>query len=48
MDGVTFGTPGMVRLFQNLHRIWPPTPKLAVPQKVTLWGYVIVDEAADR
>ncbi len=38
----------MVRLFQDLHRIWTSTPELAVPQQETLWAYVTVDETADR
>jgi len=48
MDCVTFGIPDMVRLFQDLHRIWTSTPELAVPQQETLWAYVTVDETADR
>lgn len=44
--GITFGIPGVVCFFHNLHHIWTPAPELAVPQQKTLWFYVAVNETA--
>jgi hypothetical protein len=43
----TFGPPVVIRLFQDLHRIWPATPELRIPQQETLGSHVAVDKAAD-
>jgi hypothetical protein len=43
----TFGSPVVIRLFQDLHRIWPAAPELRIPQQETLRSNVAVDKAAD-
>ena len=43
----TFSSPVVIRLFQDLHRIWPATPELRIPQQETLRSNMAVDEAAD-
>lgn len=43
----TFGSPVIIRLFQDLHRIWPAAPELRIPQQETLRSNVAVDKAAD-
>jgi hypothetical protein len=43
----TFGSPVVIRLFQDFHRVWPAAPELRIPQQEALRSNVTVDEAAD-
>jgi len=45
--GKTFSSPIVIRLFQDLHRIWPAAPELRIPQQETLRSNVAVDKPAD-